>query len=212
MRLYLSSCTVPAPDQLFALIGKEPAETNIALIPNALDCYIRRIRMLRITEAREMFRSLGVEKRPAVISLKHFADPRLKDHQYLALKHYDLIWVLGGNTFMLRDAMAQTGFDDILRRLLNEDAVVYGGASAGAVVAGASLRHIAALDKPEFAEYIVWDGLKLLDKTILPHADTPAFAKTVAKLTQERDDVIFLGDRQVLIQNGADYSIHDAEQ
>ena len=58
----------------------------------------------------------------------------------------------------------------------------------------------------------MWDGRKLLDKTILPHADTPAFAKTVAKLTQERDDVIFLGDRQVLIQNRADYSIHDAEQ
>ena len=88
--------------------------------------------------------SLGISAEP--LDLRHyFGRPEaLRTH----LSQFDLVWVTGGNAFVLRRAMQLSGFDDIIVDLLDADAIVYGGFSAGAVVAAPSLEGIQLIDDP----------------------------------------------------------------
>jgi dipeptidase E len=56
------------------------------------------------------------------------------------LRRYDVVWLRGGNAFMLRYALARSSADAELGRLLQEDAFVYSGYSAGPCVLAPSLR------------------------------------------------------------------------
>lgn len=54
MKFYLSSYHIPSPDDLFALVGKEPAETKVGLIANAKDYYATRARAYKVKLANSM--------------------------------------------------------------------------------------------------------------------------------------------------------------
>jgi dipeptidase E len=95
-----------------------------------------------------------------------------------ALAAYDMVWAVGGNAFILRRAMKQSGFDDVITGMLERDEIVYGGYSAGAVVAAPSLEGIHLMDDPDDAPSgydpeTVWDGLGLIDHAIVPHYRSP---------------------------------------
>ena len=66
----------------------------------------------------------------------------------------------GGNPFYLRWMMRITGVDEIIRELV-EQGKVYVATSAGAVVAGATLRHFDNQDDPNEAGEVIWEGLHL---------------------------------------------------
>ena len=51
-----------------------------------------------------------------------------------------LIWVNGGNVFLLRRAMQQSGLDNVIIERKSDDGFVYSGYSAGACVVGPTLR------------------------------------------------------------------------
>ena len=93
------------------------------------------------------------------------------------LLRHRIVWATGGNAFLLRRAMLESGFDALVRDLLGEG-LIYGGWSAGACVAGASLRPIGLMDVPDVtaAGYgtggPVWEGLGLVPFTIIPHHDS----------------------------------------
>jgi dipeptidase E len=94
------------------------------------------------------------------------------------LGEFDLVWVMGGNAFVLRRAMKQSGFDDVIIGMLERDEIVYGGFSAGAVVAAPTLRGIELIDDPGevppgYDPEVVWDGLGLIDYSIVPHFRSP---------------------------------------
>ncbi|MEM7768021.1 MAG: Type 1 glutamine amidotransferase-like domain-containing protein [Pseudomonadota bacterium] len=86
----------------------------------------------------------------------------------------DLIWVLGGNSFVLRRAMALSGFDSLATRLLRSDTIAYGGFSAGAVVAAPTMDGIHLMDDPNeipqnYPAKPLWEGLGWTDFSIIPH-------------------------------------------
>jgi dipeptidase E len=64
------------------------------------------------------------------------------------LATYDIVWVRGGNVFVLRQVLANTGTDIVLLDLLHRNAVVYGGYSAGACVLAPDLTGLALVDDP----------------------------------------------------------------
>jgi dipeptidase E len=116
------------------------------------------------------FASLGIEAKPLDLR-DHFGDPESLRSR---LEGFDLVWVLGGNSFILRRAMKQSGFDDVIVDMLDRDQIVYGGFSAGAVVATPSLSGIELMDDPTelpagYEPEVVWDGLGLIDHHIVPH-------------------------------------------
>ena len=122
-----------------------------------------------------------------------------------ALRNYDLIWAAGGNTFVLLHEMVRSGFDKAIKFLLADD-IVYGGESAGAVVAGISLKGIELADDPDEAKGVIWEGLGLVERIIVPpHADNVEFQDNVAKikaLHRSSKKLIILNDNQALVING----------
>ena len=90
------------------------------------------------------------------------------------LAAHGLVWVRGGNSFVLRRAMKASGFDRVIRDLLEDDAIVYGGFSAAIAVLTPSLHGVELVDDPHLvpAGYdpaIVWEGLGLLPYAVAPH-------------------------------------------
>ena len=200
MKLYLSSYRVPTPKDLAKLVGKDFVDMKVALITNAKDYYIPRARQLKTDKTIQLFESLGV-KDITEIDLRAFNDSDAVENE---LGDYDLIWSNGGNTFMLRYEMKRSGFDNAIKKLL-EQGIVYGGESAGAIVVGASLQGIETMDVAEFADEIIWDGVKLLDVTIMPHADNPIYSSQVLEVTKRRKEalVVTLKDSQAYVVDGA---------
>ncbi|MDP2013216.1 MAG: Type 1 glutamine amidotransferase-like domain-containing protein [Actinomycetota bacterium] len=101
----------------------------------------------------------------------HFGGP---ENLAAALAQAQLVWVAGGNTFVLARATAQAGFDAALALVRAEQHLTYGGYSAGACLAGPDLAGIHLMDDPA----VIPDGydvdaspvtLKLINERIVPH-------------------------------------------
>lgn len=199
MRAYLSSYQIPTPKDLLHLVGKPANSTRTAIIPNAKDYYAPRARSIKIGEKSEYLASIGLQSE--TVDLLAFTDSGLLKTK---LQTFDCLWVVGGNTFCLRYAMHYSGFDKIIKNLLS-DGLVYIGESAGACVAGTTLKGVETADNPDYSEQIIWDGLGLLPNILLPHADNPAFADDVdyvRELYKNDASLLELNDDQALIVNG----------
>ena len=96
------------------------------------------------------------------------------------LDEFGGLWVIGGNAFLLRSAMAESGLDKILIEYKNRSdktEFLYAGFSAGACVLAPSLKGIELADEPEkvtevYGKEIVWEGIGLIDYSIAPHFDS----------------------------------------
>ena len=209
MKLYLSSYRVPTPDDLFKLVGKQPQEIKVALIPNAKDYYSARPRNIKIKEVVNEFHKLGIKSK--TVDLRDFDDAK---ELIIELDKFDLIWTMGGNTFMLRYQMKKSGFDQAIKQLLKRGKV-YGGESAGAIVAGNSIKGIEFADPPEFAEEVIWEGMKLVDYFVLPHVGNGSYGSNIdeaIKLHKNDTTMIKLTDTQALVINCGKMKVVEGEK
>jgi dipeptidase E len=181
--MYLSSFRLgDHPERLVALLTDPPGPA--AIIPNACDGYPADGRAEGVQREIDALRGLGIEAR--VLDLRDYF--RQRGRLASELPRYRMVWVRGGNTFVLRHAMAASGADAILTDLIRRDAIVYAGYSAGACVLAPSLRGLEAegLDDPDLVRSVygapgpIWDGLGLLDYMILPHFESPGHPETEA--------------------------------
>jgi dipeptidase E len=126
----------------------------------------------------------------------------------------DLVWVLGGNTFVLARAMTQSGFADALREHLRRPEFVYGGYSAGACVAGPDLHGIDLMDDPtvvpeRYSPAVEPRCLGLVPFRIVPHWRSdgplaPDAERAATYLTEAGLDHRCLRDGQTItVQNGS---------
>lgn len=103
MRLYLSSFrNGNKPDELLRLLGDG---RKTALVHNAMDFLGTTERNLRLTEETERLMSIGLN--PAEVDLRNYFG-RTDDLRQV-LREFDLLWVRGGNSFILRRAFKQSG-------------------------------------------------------------------------------------------------------
>lgn len=162
MKLYLSSYRIPDIDSFKKFVGKD--DIHIGLILNAKDYKTHDERAAKRGELISYFSGFGftVEE----INLLNYVDRR--EELLNTFKSYDVVWLNGGNTFCLRWAIAECEGEDILRQAL-EEGVVYGGDSAGAIVAGPTLKYFNSADDPTLAREAIYEGLNLIDFVILPH-------------------------------------------
>ena len=170
MRMYLSSFDVGArPDHFMRLVG---GEMRAAIIVNALD-HREEARTKWLQSQETKLRALGFAVQE--LDLRQFFGAR--DLLSEALRQFDVVWVNGGNAFILRRAMRQSGFDVVIADLLERDRIVYSGFSAAAVIASSTLR---ALDRvsdpaeipPGYDSAVVWDGLRLLPFSLVVHFES----------------------------------------
>jgi dipeptidase E len=167
VRLYLSSFLLGnKPEELVALAG---AGRRCAVVLNALD---------NRQDVRDRFRASQTE----AIAKLGFATEELDLRTYFGraaelrarLAQADVLWINGGNAFILRRAMKQSGFDRVIRDLLAKDEIVYAGFSAATVLAAPDLHGLEIIDDPHdvppgYAPEIVWDGLGLVEFAIAVH-------------------------------------------
>jgi dipeptidase E len=173
LRLYLSSFRLgDHPERLLELVG---SGRRAAVIANAIDDANAQVRTDGVERELEALRALGLE--PHELDLReHFGSAP-------DLGGLDLVWLRGGNVFLLRYALAASGVDALLVELLREDALVYAGYSAGPCCLGPSLRGFELVDEPDAVEATygadpVWEGLGILDYVIVPHVDSPGHPET----------------------------------
>ncbi|MFI5777425.1 Type 1 glutamine amidotransferase-like domain-containing protein [Nocardia sp. NPDC051570] len=171
MRLFLSSYRFGAHYDRFAALVGEPGP--VALIPNACDAWPKAWRGAVISD-RTPLRRLGFH--PEVVDLREYAGRAAELERML--RRYPLVWVRGGNTFVLRAQFARSGADLVLPALLAQDVLAYAGYSAGACVMTPDLHGIEAADDPAEVGPACgieprWDGLGLVDHRIVPHVDSP---------------------------------------
>src|SRR5688572_9299863 len=136
MRLFLSSFRFgDHPQQLVRLVG---GSRKAAVIANACDELGEHDRQIRVRQEIGLLQDLGFSA--GEIDLRtYFHDPEKQHRLSNLLSMVGLVWVRGGNSFVLRKAMQASGFDKLITGLLKRDAIVYGGYSAGACVCGPSL-------------------------------------------------------------------------
>lgn len=173
MRLYLSSFRHgDHPERLVEQCG----DRKIAIIANALDfipAEARRQYEANIYSPSTEFNSIGLDSEDLDLR-KYFGRPEDLARE---LRRFGMVWVLGGNAFLLMRAMRQSGFSNVIVELLRNDQIAYGGFSAGAVVAAPHLRGLELMDDPSqladhYEHEVVWDGLGLVDFAIVPHCDS----------------------------------------
>ncbi|WP_406236653.1 Type 1 glutamine amidotransferase-like domain-containing protein [Nocardia sp. NBC_01009] len=170
MRLFLSSYRFGAHyDRLAELVGKPG---RVAVIPNACDAWPAAWAGA-VTSDTVPLRKLGYT--PETLDLRDYVGRATELERTLA--EYPLVWVRGGNTFVLRAQFARSGADLALRKLLAADALVYAGYSAGACIMAPDLHGLDEMDDPaEVAPTCGveprWDGMGLVDHRIVPHIDS----------------------------------------
>ncbi len=182
---------------LFGLLPKLPDLCSVAIIPNAKDYKLPEERWQKLDELTADLTKLGFGKID-MVDLREYDEG---DQLYGTLKDYDVIWVAGGNSFVLRSEMRRSGFESVINKLL-ADGKVYCGESAGAIVAGLSLQGSETADEAELADQIIQEGLHLVDRIIAPHADSPEFLEYINHMKQLYKDsnlVTYLNDNQAIV-------------
>ena len=207
MRLYLSSFRMgDHSEHLTALAGDN---VRAIVIANAIDDATAEVRRDGVDRELTALAALGFDA--AELDLRdYFGDTgRLRRD----LDGIGLVWLRGGNVFMLRYALHRSGADTVLRELLTADALVYAGYSAGPCVLSPTLRGLDAVDDPEAVRRVhgsepVWDGLGVLDEMFVPHyrSDHPESAATETVVDRFRAEGVpfrALRDGQALLVDGS---------
>ena len=172
MKLYLSSYKLGNDIELL----KEWVKNNnkMLVIPNALDVFEDSERKTNgILDKCKDLQELGFETQ--ILDLRNYFNKEDELRRYL--QDYNSFYVLGGNVFVLRQAMKLSGFDNYLNDISKLDNYLYAGFSAGICVLAKDLHGIHLADKPEKDPYnygnIIWDGIGIIDYMPVPHFDTP---------------------------------------
>lgn len=206
MNLYLSSYLLGRETEaLRAMAGNGP----VKVIANALDFFTDTSRRTGWIESEVAdLAGIGIAAEPLDLR-DYFGKP---GDLATVLDGVSMLWVTGGNTFLLRQAMHHSGLDRYLHRRKSDPTFTYAGYSAGVCVLSPSLEGIHLADKPEakadgYEGKVIWDGLGILDDYIVPHyrcdhPESPAMEAVVAFYEALGFEYRTISDGQVILGKG----------
>lgn len=180
MKMYLSSFRLgDHPEQLVSLVG---SNKRTAVIANSIDFGNDPER-----------RKAGVQREIDDLTKLGFAPEEVDLRNYFGkseelekkLSEYGMLWVRGGNTFVLRRAFKESGLDQWLIKQKNNKELVYAGYSAGVCVLSPTLKDLEFVDDPNivpesYPKETVWEGLGLINFAFAPHFESPGHPETEA--------------------------------
>jgi dipeptidase E len=205
MNLYLSSYRLG--DRAAVLAAMVSGNKRVGVISNALD-FSTEAGWLEAGEEQECtdLEKIGLDPEP--IDLRDYFDARPALQR--VVRTLDAVWVVGGNTFILRRAMRHSGLDTILLERMRDNRFVYAGYSAGACVVTPTLEGLDLADDPDvvpegYAPEVVWDGLSLVPFCIAPHyksnhPESESVEKIVELFIADKMPFIALRDGDVYIE------------
>lgn len=171
MKLYLSSYQIGDKiNKLKDLIPKNNHKT--AYISNALD-FSDDLERRKQGEQFDINQLTEVGMEVEQFDLRNYFNQPNKIKKDIA--KYGIIWVRGGNTFVLRQAMKLCGLDIVLKNLAkSKEDILYGGYSAGVCVLAPTLKGFELVDDINQKPYqeqsdLIWEGLNIINYAIIPH-------------------------------------------
>ena len=205
MKFYLSSYKLGS--KVIKLKELIPAENKkTAYISNALDFSDDPERRKKSEQSDiEQLEELGLKVE--TLDLRDYFNKQ--DEPDKKIVEFGVIWVRGGNLFVLRQAMRLSGFDDILKNMVKKSNILYGGYSAGVCVLAPTLKGMDLVDDLNVKPYgnkseIIWEGLGILNYSVIPHykSDHPESKnaeKTVKYMIENKILFKALKDGEVII-------------
>lgn len=185
MRLYLSSYRFGRRSVALARQGG-----RAAIVTNALDVYSNRL----LCWDREVDDLARLGYTSTELDLRDFwtSPGRLSRR----LRDVDLLWVVGGNAFVLARAATAAGLRDALRRTPH---LTYAGYSAGAVLTSVDLQGIDTMDNPDalpdgYTVDMPALSLALSGTRLVPHAGSAEAVVAEWELQVASLDYIALAD------------------
>lgn len=206
MKYYLSSFRLGnETEKLKSLIRKTSGK--FGYIPNALD-YTSADPERKKTHIAYDIKDLTVYDADAeVLDLKNYFGKT--DDLLTKLRSLGGVYVSGGNTFVLRQAMKISGFDTLFQGLKQRNDFLYVAYSAGVAVLAKTLKYYSITDNAYDFPYQqikqpIWEGLGILDFIFEPHYDSdhPESESTDKEIKELiKDKVLFKAyrDGEVLI-------------
>ena len=190
MRVYLSSYRFGSGASALRRDGG-----RALVVFNALDEYPERL----LSWEREADDLAALGYRAEELDLRdHWAAPDTLDAR---LTGVDLLWVVGGNAFVLARAATAAGLGAALARTSGLD---YAGYSAGACLAGPDLRGIELMDDPTtlpdgYDSRMPAATLGLVDVRVVPHAGVPEALAARQRLEADGLDWVEIADGDDLL-------------
>lgn len=205
MRLFLSAYRAGKySDQLVKLFGES---NKVAVITNAKDYKSKAERQESVDEVLTFFEELKIK--PVELDLRKYFGKQLALNKQLS--KYSSVWVAGGNTFVVRRAMKYSGCDKILSTLVRKSEIVYGGESAGAILATPTFTGVEFGDEPDiiprgYKDEVINQGLGFVPYHIVPHYNSvwEGAKDMIAALKKEKLIYKTLTDDQAILINGKD--------
>lgn len=173
MKLYLSSYKVgDEPEKLTALFSDNK---SVGYVPNALDFTKADAERRRghIEKDMQSLEQIGLQ--PVLLDLKEYFEK--KETLKTKLSELGGLFISGGNTFVLRQAMKLSGLDNLLINGEVPEGFVYAGYSAAGCVLSPTLKSYSIVDDATDLPYekqheTIWEGLGLIPFAFMPHFDS----------------------------------------
>lgn len=203
MKLFLTSSNNFVTNDIVKHLDAEPTEMRVTFIPTAAEVEKGDLQWLK--DDRQALVDAGFQVTDFTLTGKNSVQVREM------LSNTDFVFVSGGNTFYLLQEMRKSGFDTEVRSFL-ENGGIYGGSSAGSVVAGPYIRLIEALDDPSDAPDLKdYKGLGLVDVMLFVHWGSEHFRERYEKMTKSAYKtglkIILLTDDQYLFYDDGKYTV-----
>ena len=195
MKLFLTSTGLPKETRQFflELLDKNPEECKVAFIPTAGDTekdkWFIGVARSELEEMRFTVKDIDLKKETLISLKKKLAD-------------CDVIYVNGGNTFYLLDWIRKSGFNEIIKKILNKDRV-YVGVSAGSIIACPNI-------EPAGWKHADRNIVKLKDLSgmnLVPFLITPHYKETYREVVEKaaknmKYPIVALNDKQAILIDG----------
>jgi dipeptidase E len=151
MKFYLSSFKLGSKQAVEKFRKLIPANNHTAFIPNALDFATDLVRRAE-SEAADIQDLKSIGLKVTRLDLKDYfgQEDKLKED----LNKFGVIWVRGGNVFVLRQAFKLSGLDKIIVAMnKGKSNILYGGYSAGVCILSPNLKGLELVDNANIFPY-----------------------------------------------------------
>lgn len=205
MLLYLSSYKL-GDKTIYLKEWLKENDNKILLIPNARDAKVQDdIEKEKINQNIKMLEDVGFEV--TILDLKKYFNH--SENLYEKIKEYKAFCVIGGNVFVLRQAMKISGFDKYLNDNSINTNLLYIAYSAGSCVLSKNLEGLQLVDEPVNPyndNNVIYEGVGLLNYCIVPHyksdhKESKLIDKVVEYMEKNNRNYKTLSDGEVIIED-----------
>ena len=184
--IFLTSCGIinnKLKDQFYKSINKDMKDVKVLYITTAADGEVDDDKTWMDIEFKTIL-DLGIKKENII---------EYKIGNSIDMDNYDVMYMMGGNTFYLLDIIRKTKFDKDIKKFI-DSGKVYVGSSAGSEILGNSIDIAIGYDGNN-VNMTDFTGLKIIDGLIIPHCNSKEdFISNLKNKTNEKLFLLYDGD------------------